>query len=38
VYGIPALLILIVLFWILFGRIGLVRKIWRLAGAKKSGE
>jgi hypothetical protein len=35
VYGIPALFILILLFWILFGRIGLIRKVWRLAGAKK---
>jgi hypothetical protein len=36
-YGIPALLILILLFWILFGRVGLIRKIWRLVGAGKSG-
>jgi hypothetical protein len=34
VYGIPALLILILLFWLLFGRIGLIRKVWRLAGTK----
>jgi hypothetical protein len=37
-YGIPALFILILLFWILFGRIGLIRKIWRLVAAGKSGE
>jgi hypothetical protein len=38
VYGIPALFILILLFWILFGRIGLIRKVWRLVGKKKGGE
>jgi hypothetical protein len=38
VYGIPALIILILLFWILFGRVGLIRKIWRLVGAGKNGE
>jgi hypothetical protein len=31
VYGIPCLFILIVLFWLFFGRIGLIRKLWRLA-------
>jgi hypothetical protein len=34
IYGIPALIILILIFWILFGRIGLIRRIWRLAGTK----
>ncbi|MDR2178404.1 MAG: DUF4349 domain-containing protein [Treponema sp.] len=38
IYGIPALFILILLFWVLFGRIGLIRKVWRLAGAKKDRE
>ena len=34
VYGVPAVLILILLFWILFGRIGLLKKLWRLAVRK----
>ncbi|MDR2176944.1 MAG: DUF4349 domain-containing protein [Treponema sp.] len=38
IYGIPALFILILLFWVLFGRIGLVRKVWRLVGANKNRE
>jgi hypothetical protein len=35
VYGIPGILILALLFWILFGRIGLVKKLWRFAAAKR---
>ena len=35
IYGIPGILILILLFWILFGRIGLLKKLWRLVGGKK---
>ncbi|MDR0623023.1 MAG: DUF4349 domain-containing protein [Treponema sp.] len=35
VYGIPSLLILALLFWVLLGRIGLVKKLWRLAAGKK---
>ena len=31
IYGIPAILIVVVLFWIFFGRIGLLRKLWRFA-------
>jgi hypothetical protein len=31
IYGIPCIFILIVLFWLLFGRIGLIKKLWRLA-------
>jgi hypothetical protein len=38
IYGIPALLIVVLLFWILFGRIGLIRKIWRLVAVKKTRE
>ncbi|MDR3148135.1 MAG: DUF4349 domain-containing protein [Treponema sp.] len=34
IYGIPALFILILLFWVLFGRIGLLRRIWRLVAVK----
>jgi hypothetical protein len=35
VYGIPGLLILTLLFWLLFGKVGLVKKLWRLAAGKK---
>jgi hypothetical protein len=35
VYGIPVLIILTLLFWLLFGRIGLIKKLWRLAAGKK---
>ena len=34
IYGVPAILILILLYWLLFGRIGLVKKLWRLAARK----
>jgi hypothetical protein len=33
-YGVPALLFVVLLFWLLFGRIGLVKKLWRLAARK----
>ena len=35
IYGIPAVLIIIFLFWLFFGRVGLIKKLWRLAAAKK---
>jgi len=38
IYGIPILLILALLFWILFGRIGLMKKLWRLVTEKKKTE
>ena len=38
IFGVPALLILILLFWILFGRIGLLKKLWRLAAGKKGNK
>jgi hypothetical protein len=38
IYGIPAFIVIMLLFWILFGRIGLLRRAWRLAAAKKSGK
>jgi hypothetical protein len=44
IYGIPALLILAFLVWVLFGRVGLLKKLWRLITAqeptvdKKEGE
>ncbi|MDR3342404.1 MAG: DUF4349 domain-containing protein [Treponema sp.] len=34
VYGIPAILILIVLYWILLGKIGLLKKVWRFVSGK----
>jgi hypothetical protein len=37
VYGIPSLLFLALLFWVLVGRIGLLKKLWRLAAGKKDG-
>jgi len=35
IYGIPVLLLVIFFFWLLFGRIGLMKKLWRLAMTKK---
>ena len=35
IYGLPAILILILLFWILFGRIGLLKRLWRLVAGRK---
>ena len=35
IYGIPAVIILILLFWVLFGRIGILKKLLRLAAGKK---
>jgi hypothetical protein len=35
VYGIPILLLLVLLFWLLFGRIGLIKKLWRVVVTKK---
>jgi len=29
-YGVPAILVVVLLYWLLFGRIGLVKKLWRL--------
>jgi hypothetical protein len=35
IYGIPVLLLLALLFWLCFGRIGLMKKLWRAAAGKK---
>jgi hypothetical protein len=35
VYGIPILLLLALLFWLLFGKIGLMKKLWRVAAGKQ---
>jgi hypothetical protein len=36
IYGVPVLLLLFLLFWICFGKIGLVKKLWRAAAGKKN--
>jgi hypothetical protein len=36
IYGIPVLLLLILLFWLLFGKIGLLKKLLRAAAGKKT--
>jgi hypothetical protein len=36
VYGIPILIAAALLFWLLFGKIGLMRKLWQLVAKKKS--
>lgn len=33
-YGIPGILTLLVFYWVLFGKIGLVRKLWRIVSEK----
>ena len=35
IYGIPILLLVIFFLWVLFGRIGLAKKLWRLVMGKK---
>jgi hypothetical protein len=35
VYGIPILAATALLFWLLFGKIGLLRKLWRLVAQRK---
>jgi hypothetical protein len=37
IYGVPALLVLVLLFWLFFGRVGLFKKLWRLAAGRKAG-
>jgi len=37
IYGIPLLLLMAFLFWLLFGKIGLLKKLWRLVMVKKQG-
>jgi hypothetical protein len=36
IYGVPILLILVFLFWLLFGKVGLLKKLFRLAAGRKS--
>jgi len=40
IFGIPILLLLILFFWLLFGKIGLLKKLWRMAAGerKEKGE
>ena len=35
IYGIPILLLLVFFFWLLFGKIGLLKKFWQAAAGKK---
>jgi len=35
IYGIPLLLLIVFFFWLLFGKVGLLRKLWRLVVVKK---
>ena len=35
IYGIPILLLVVFFFWLLFGRLGLLKKLWRLVRGKK---
>jgi len=35
IYGIPIFLLVVFFFWILFGRIGLLKKLWQLVKGKK---
>ena len=37
-YGIPILLILVLLFWLLLGRVGLLKKLFRAAAGKKKDD
>ncbi|MDR1373478.1 MAG: DUF4349 domain-containing protein [Treponema sp.] len=34
IFGIPGILLLTLLFWLLFGKIGLLKKLWRIAAGK----
>jgi hypothetical protein len=36
VYGIPSLFIIVILFWLLFGKIGLLKKLWYFVSAEKA--
>jgi hypothetical protein len=36
IFGIPILLLLVFFFWILFGKVGLLKKLWRMAADRKS--
>ncbi len=35
IYGIPILLLAVFFFWLLFGRVGLVKKLWQIVKGKK---
>ena len=38
IYGIPILLIVVFFVWVLFGRIGIIKRLWRKVTSKKQGE
>jgi hypothetical protein len=35
IYGVPCILAVTLLFWLLFGRVGLIKRLWRLAAGRK---
>ena len=35
VYGIPIMLLIMAAYWILFGRVGLIKKLWQIVAGKK---
>ena len=35
IYGVPVLLMLVLLFWLFFGRVGLLKRLYRIAAGKK---
>jgi hypothetical protein len=35
IYGIPILLLVLFFYWILFGKIGILKKLWRMAAGRK---
>ena len=37
IYGIPILLLVVFFFWLFFGRIGLMKKLWQIVKSKKLG-
>jgi len=36
IFGVPIIIVILALFWVLFGRIGLMRKLWGLIGNRKT--
>ena len=36
IFGVPSLLLILLAYWLLLGRIGLLKKAFRLAGAEKA--
>jgi len=38
IYGIPLVIICAILYWLLFGKVGLMKKLWGLVKSKKEGD